>query len=92
MISVSLIDYIGEIEGGVGVILNLMIKDNNYEMVYWFNPENKYHIKIEDKFYQDFPNVKNLYEYEYLIDLLHHIHENILPEKSEIFKEFIKNE
>ncbi|NPV12836.1 MAG: hypothetical protein HPY57_13775 [Ignavibacteria bacterium] len=89
MISVSLIDYIGKIEDGVAVLLSLMIKDNNYELVYWFNPNNKFRITIEDKFYIDFPKVKNIYEYEYLIDLLYHIDTQLLPPREEIFKEFL---
>lgn len=89
MVSVSLIDYIGRIEDGVAVILSLVIEENTYELIYWFNPSNKYRIKIEDKFYQDFPKVKNIYEYEYLIDLLYHIDTQVLPSREEIFKEFL---
>jgi hypothetical protein len=94
MISVSLIDYIGilsseELGDGVAVLLSLVIQDNKYEIVYWFNPSNSFRITIEDKFYQDFPKVKNIYEYEYLIDLLYHIDTQVLPKREDIFKEFL---
>ena len=95
MISISLIDYIGimpsEEGDGVAVLLSLVIKENTYELVYWFNPDNKFRIVIEDKFYQNFPNVKNIYDYEYLIDLLYHIDTQVLPSREEIFKEFLSD-
>jgi len=87
-ISVSLVDYIGKIDDGVAVILSLMINSEQYEMVYWFNRENNKHIKIEKKFYEHYPAIKDIYDYEYLIDLLYHIDTNILPNKEEIFSTF----
>jgi len=88
-ISVSLIDYIGEFDGGVGVILSLNLNDELYEMLYWFNPQNKRLFLIEDKFYQHFPEIRDIQEYEYFIDLLYHIDTEILPDKQEIFNEFL---
>lgn len=88
-ISVSLIDYIGAVENGVAVILSLMILDKQYEIVYWFDKEKNFTITIEDSFYKDFPKVTNIYEYEYLIDLLYHIDTEVLPSREEIFKEFL---
>ena len=90
MISLSLINYVGQMEDGVGVLLSLMIDDDIYEMIYWFNPMNDFRIIIEDKFYQHYPKIKDIYEYEYLFGLLYHIETNVLPSKEEIFKEFIK--
>jgi len=87
-ISVSLIDYIGKIENGIGVILSLLINDVNYEIIYWFDKDNNRSIKIEDKFYKHFPEIRDIYEYEYLIDLYYHIDTNILPNRNDIYKEF----
>jgi hypothetical protein len=89
MLSVSLIDYIGQIEDGVAVILSLLILDKKYEIIYWFNPKNDFRITIEDEFYKDYPKVKNIYEYENLIDLLYHIDTQVLPPREDIFKEFL---
>ena len=77
MISVSLIDYIGKLSSeefgdGVAVILSLIIDDETYEIVYWFNKQNQFRINIEQKFYDNYPKIKDIYEYEYLIDLLYH--------------------
>jgi len=87
-ISVSLIDYIGKLEDGVGVILSLLFENDTYEIIYWFNPKNDYRIIIEEKFYKKY-KIKDIYEYEYLIDLLFHIDTNILPDRNEIFKKFL---
>lgn len=92
-ISVSLVDYIGKIESefgdGVGVILSLQLNKELYEMIYWFNIKNEFRIVIEDKFYKHFPDIKDIYKYEYLIDLLYYIDTTVLPKREEIFKEFL---
>jgi len=89
MLSVSVVDYIGKVENGVAVILSLMIMDKRYEIIYWFNTENDFRITIQDTFYQDFPKVKNIYEYERLVDLLYHIDTQVLPPREEIFNQFL---
>jgi len=91
MISVSLVDYLGQIDDGVGVILSLVIQEKVYEIMYWFNPSNDFTIVIDNQFYIDFPKVKDIYEYDRLIDLLFHIDTEVLPERSEIFKEFLES-
>lgn len=88
MINVSLVDYVGRIDDGVAVILSLNMNDKLYEIVYWFNKYKSFRINIEDKFYQDFPKVKDIYEYKYLVDLLYHIDTEVLPSREDIFKEF----
>ena len=88
-ISVSLVDYVGRVENGVAVILSLIILDKQYEIIYWFDQQKNFTITIEDAFYQDFPKVTNIYEYEYLIDLLFHIDTIVLPSREDIFKEFL---
>jgi len=92
MISITIIDYIGVLESeygnGVAVILSLLLNDKQYEMIYWFNNHNDFTISLDDNFFIDYPNIKNIYEYEYLIDLIFHIDTYVLPPREEIFKEF----
>jgi len=88
MVSISIIDYIGKIEDGVAVILSLLLNDVRYELIYWFNESGDFRINIENKFYDDYPKIDNIYNYEYLIDLLFHIDTEVLPSREEIFKEF----
>jgi D-Tyr-tRNAtyr deacylase len=90
MISISLVDFIGKLDDGVAVILSMMIKDKSYEIMYWFNKNNNYRIVIDDEFYKDFPNVKNIYEYPNLKDLILHIDQKVLPKREEIWKEFLQ--
>jgi len=87
-INVSIIDYIGRIDNGIAVILSLQINSENYEMIYWFDKGKDKSLKIEEKFYQHYPEIGDIYDYEYLIDLLYHIDTKVLPDKEEIFKEF----
>ena len=69
-------------------ILSLFLYEKTYEIIYWINPKNEFRINIEDNFYNDFPSIKNIYNYEYLIDLLYHIDTEVLPQRNVIFKEF----
>lgn len=87
MFSVSIIDWIGVIDDGVAVILSLVINEKSYEMMYWFNNK-KFRITLDENFYINYPKIKNIYEYEYLIDLIYHIDTNVLPSREEIFKTF----
>lgn len=86
--SISLVDYIGRIEDGVAVILSLELNRQIYELMYWFNSGSKKRVTIEEKFYHHYPEVRDIMEYEYLIDLLYHVDTEILPDKKDIFKEF----
>ncbi|MCK9445828.1 hypothetical protein M0Q50_02930 [bacterium] len=87
-ISISLVDFIGRIDDGVATILSMMINDKNYELMYWFNKNDNYRIVIDDKFYEDFPSVKDIYEFEYLKDLIIYIDKKVLPTRTDIWTEF----
>lgn len=86
--SVSIVDYIGELFGGVGIILSMNINDNIYEFVYWFNPSGDYRVVMNENFYDDFRHIQNIYEYKYLKDLIVYLHGKVLPSKEDCFKEF----
>lgn len=87
-INISLIDYIGKIEDGIAVLLSLSLNDKLYEIIYWFNEQNKFTINFDKNFYKDYPNIKNIYEYEYLLDLIYYIDTNVLPPRKDIFEHF----
>lgn len=87
IISVSVIDYIGVIEDGVAMLLNVIIFDEVYEMSYWFNRKGSVRLIPEKKFL-DKINVENIYEYKSFNDLILLIHTNI-PKVDEILDEFI---
>jgi len=88
IISVSVIDYIGQVDDGVALLLNVMIFDNAYEMSYWFNKEGTVRLVPEQKFL-DKLNITSIYDYEGFKDLIYIIHSNI-PNVEKILDEFIK--
>jgi len=88
MVSVSLIDFIGKYKDGVSVILSLEINEKFYEMMYWFNVYDKHTLVIDEEFYEDYPNIKDIMEYEPTKGLLEYLHSKILPPREEIFKKY----
>lgn len=90
MISISLVDFIGKIKDGVGVILSFEIDGKYYEMMYWFNPNDKHTVVIEDQFYIDYPLVLDIMKFEKIDVILKYIHAHVLPPRQEIFEQFLK--
>lgn len=89
-LSVSVIDYLGEIENGVGILINIVAFDVSYEMAYWFNRQGNIKIVPEDKFLK-LLGVKNIYDYDKIYELAYFIH-NSLPDTSKILDEFLNKE
>ena len=85
---ISVIDYIGEINDGVAVLLSMRVKDKIYEIAYWFNRENDYMMSIDENFLKDY-NVKDIYEIKSYKKLAYFIHNIVLDNKEEIFNEFL---
>jgi hypothetical protein len=88
---ISIIDYIGEINDGVAIILSLKVKEKIYQLIYWFNKEDNYIMSIDENFLHDY-NIKTIYEYKNYKKLAYYIHTFILNNKEEIFKEFLQEE
>lgn len=87
-LSISILDVKGQINNGVGLLLNLMIKDEAFELGYWFNIHDDIIISPEDKLLI-FLDVEKIEEYEYFDILINFIHENI-PNKDKIIEEYLK--
>lgn len=85
---ISVIDYIGEINDGVAILLSMKIIDNIYEICFWFNEENNYILSADNKFSTDF-KVNTIYEYKYYKKLAYYIYTFVLDNKDEIIKEFL---
>lgn len=88
---ISIIDYIGEINNGVAVLLSLKISEKIYQIAYWFDKEDNYMMSADSNFLDDF-NIKSIYEYKKYKNLAYYIHTFILNNKDEIFKEFLEEE
>jgi hypothetical protein len=87
-ISISIIDYLGKIENGVGLLLSLVAGDESYELGYWFNKDGHFRIVAESKLLQKL-GVNDIYEFEYINEFIYFIH-NSLPDPDKILNEFIK--
>lgn len=86
---ISVIDYIGEINNGVAIILSMRISDNIYEIGYWFDKDDNYLLSADDNFLTDF-KIKNIYEFENYKKLAYYIH-NFVLDKNLLIKEFLEN-
>ena len=87
-ISVSVIDYVTEMEDGVALILSLKIDSEYYEILYWFDKENNVKIVAEDKFLKDM-EIEDVHTDPGIVGLVEFIEKNI-PPKEEILKQFNK--
>jgi hypothetical protein len=88
---ITVIDYIGEINGGVAVLLSMKVKEKIYELSYWFDRNDNYLMSINENFLKDY-NIKSIYEYKDYKKLAYYIHNFVLDNKEEIFKEFLDKE
>ena len=86
---ISIIDYIGEIDNGVAVLLSMKVNDKIYEIGYWFDKDNHYRMSTDSNFLKDY-NVNSIYDYKNYKTLAYYIHTFVLTNKEEIFKEFLK--
>jgi len=86
---ISVIDYIGEINNGVAVLLSMKIGEEIYQVAYWFNKNDDYIMSADENFLQKY-NLKDIYEYKNYKKLAYYIHTFVLDNKEEIFKEFLE--
>lgn len=84
--SISIVDYIGKIKNGLAIKLTLNIEDTIYEMIFWFTKEGKYVLTVDERL-TELLNVKTIYEYEHLDDLLIKIF-TILPPVNDLINKF----
>ncbi|MFA5585505.1 MAG: hypothetical protein WDA02_03050 [Saccharofermentanales bacterium] len=85
--TLSIIDYIGKMENGVSLLLNLVYDNISYEIGYWFDKDGNIKIVPENKLLDNL-GVSNIYEYDKINELIYFIHNNI-PNKIEILNKFL---
>jgi hypothetical protein len=83
----GIIDYGKPINGGIPVYINLTIYDFSFEASYWIHPNGNYLLECEPRFLKLWgaKATKDLQFYEELCKDI----EVILPNKEDIFKEFL---
>jgi hypothetical protein len=85
-VSISIVDYIGKVKDGVAILLSMNIDDKIYQMIFWFNRNCKYVLTVDEALLV-LLNIKTIYEYEYIEDLLMKIF-TVLPPVNDIFEKF----
>lgn len=84
--NISLIDYIGEVNDGIAILLSWILDDEYFEFIFWFNPKNDYKIFAESNLTSKL-GIDNMHDWEQIENFIIFIN-SIIPPKSEIFKEF----
>lgn len=85
-LTLSIIDVIGKIKTGVGILFVLTYGEKSYELIYWFDKDFNYEIETDKNILDDL-DVNDIYEYknlDYLIELI----ERQLPDKEKILKDY----
>lgn len=85
-VSISIVDYIGKIKEGVAILLSVNINDTIYQMIFWFNKNHNYVLTVDDSLLV-LLDIKSIYDYEHLDDLLRKIF-MILPPVKDLFEKF----
>ena len=76
VVSLSIIDLMGEINGGIGILFSLKVKDRVYELIYWFDNKDNFRLVVDQDFLKDF-DLKDIYDYDNLPYLVGFIEKNI---------------
>lgn len=87
-VKVSIIDYIGKVENGVAILMNLIFLEKSYEFVYWISENGNYRINFENNFLNEF-HIKDIYKFPPITHLIKYLDNEILPPKKDIFDEFL---
>jgi hypothetical protein len=61
--------------------------DQTYDVVYWFHPNGKYRIVMDQNFKDRF-NISSIYQQPYFDEFKNYIDYKVLPSRDEIWKEY----
>ena len=87
-ITISIIDYLGKVENGVGLLLSMSSEEETYELAYWYNREGLFKLVPEDRLL-DKLKIKDINEFEYINEFIYFIH-NSIKDPDKILDEFLK--
>lgn len=85
-VNISIIDYIGVVENGIGILLSIKVIDDIYELIYWFDINGNIKIIPEEEFLT-LLNINDIYKYKDLDKFIDKI-EMVIPDKIDILSEF----
>jgi len=86
-IKTSILDYLGKINNGVSILITFTIYNFSFQGIYWIHPNDYHTLECEHNFLKLF-GVEYTDDLPFLDDLIKDI-DSILPNKNDIFKEFL---
>lgn len=86
VLKTSIIDYMDPINNGITILIGITLYEFTFQAIYWTDKEGMELLECEDRFLRlwGMKNTVDLPFYDFLINDIN----SILPDKSEIFKEF----
>ena len=88
-IKTGLVEYMGEMKGGVSIHISFTIYDISFHAVYWIHPQYPPYLECEERFLKLFKvnHIKDVGDefYQLLLDDIN----SILPNHDEIYDEFL---
>ena len=88
-IQTSVVDYLGEVNGGVSISISLTMYDYSFEGVYWIHPDQYHTLELDLNFLKLF-GVEKTEDLKFLKELIEDLNGTI-PDREEIFKEFLND-
>jgi len=86
-VSISVTDIIGLVDNGLALLLSLVIKEKQYDLIYWVDKNNNYRLEADINFLTDF-KISNIYEYKNIDSLVVFIEKNI-PNKNQLLNDYL---
>jgi len=84
---ISIVNYIGKVDNGIAIDLSLKVKDNLFNMIFWFDKNDNYKMSADKKFLKKY-NINNIYEYENYKKLAYYIYNFVIKDKEQLFVDF----
>lgn len=88
-IQTSVVDYLGEVNGGVSILISLTMYDYSFEGVYWIHPDQYNTLELDPDFLKLF-GVEKTEDLVFLYELIEDLNGTI-PDTEEIFKQFLND-
>ena len=88
LISLSIIDVVGQMDGGLAILFNLLANDlYSYEVIFWYNKEGTILIEPEEKLLKRL-NITDIKEYDKLEEMCFYFYSHI-PNPDELLVKYI---
>lgn len=88
IINLSIIDIVGEMDGGLAILFNMLINEkDSYEVIFWYNKKGDVIIEVEDRLLERL-NVTDITKYDKFTELAFIFYSNI-PDPDELLVKYL---